>query len=79
MYIIFNLKLYSILTQIASILEDPQPKKIRLSLDDPLGALLQLAEIINDKPMQVPWDSKIFGRDLEIPLYLYFQDALELA
>jgi len=48
-------------------------------LEDLLGALLQLAEIINDKPMQVPWDSNTFGRDLEIPLYLHSQDVLELA
>jgi len=48
-------------------------------LDDPLGALLQLAEIIADKPMQVPWDANIFGRDLDIPLYLHSQDVLELA
>jgi len=48
-------------------------------LDDPLGALLQLAEIIADKPMQVPWDANIFGRDLDIPFYLHSQDVLELA
>jgi len=48
-------------------------------LDDPLGALLQLAEIIADKPMQVPWDANIFGRYLDIPLYLHSQDVLELA
>jgi len=48
-------------------------------LDDPLGALLQLAEIIADKPIQVPWDANIFGRDLDIPLYLHSQDVLELA
>jgi len=48
-------------------------------LDDSLGALLQLAEIIADKPMQVPWDANIFGRDLDIPLYLHSQDVLELA
>jgi len=48
-------------------------------LDDPLGALLQLAEIIADNPMQVPWDANIFGRDLDIPLYLHSQDVLELA
>jgi len=48
-------------------------------LDDPLGALLQLAEIIVDKPMQVPWDANIFGRDLDIPLYLHSQDVLNLA
>jgi len=41
--------------------------------------LLQLAEIIADKPMQVPWDANIFGRDLDIPLYLHSQDVLELA
>jgi len=48
-------------------------------LDDPLGALLQLAEIIANNPMQVPWDANIFGRDLDIPLYLHSQDVLELA
>jgi len=48
-------------------------------LDDPLGALLQLAEIIDDKPMQVPWDSNIFGRYLKISLYFHSQDVLELA
>jgi len=48
-------------------------------LDDPLGALLQLVEIINDKSMQVPWDSNIFGTDLEISLYLYSKDVLYLA
>jgi len=48
-------------------------------LDDPLGALLQLAEMIAYKPMQVPWDANIFGRDLDIPLYLHSQDVLELA
>jgi len=48
-------------------------------LDDPLGALLQLAEIIVDKPMQVPWDANIFGRDLDIPLYLHSQYVLDLA
>jgi len=48
-------------------------------LDDPLGALLQLAEIIAGKPMQVPWDANIFGKDLDIPLYLHSQDVLELA
>ena len=36
-------------------------------------------EIIADKPMQVPWDANIFGRDLDIPLYLHSQDVLELA
>jgi len=64
MFIIFKLKLYSILTEIASIKEKPQSKKILLSLDDPFGALLQLAEIIADNPMQVPWDANIFGRIL---------------
>jgi len=29
--------------------------------------------------MQVPWDANIFGRDLDIPLYLHSQDVLELA
>ena len=48
-------------------------------MDYLLGALLQLAEIIDDKPMQVPWDANIFGRDLEISLYLHSQDVLELA
>jgi len=48
-------------------------------LDDPLGALLQLAETIDDELMQVPWDANIFGRDLKISLYLYSQDVLELA
>jgi len=48
-------------------------------LDDPLGALLQLAEVIADKSMQVPWDANIFGRDINIPLYLHSQDVLELA
>jgi len=48
-------------------------------LDDPLGALLQLVEIIVDKPMQVPCDANIFGRDVDIPLYLHSQDVLELA
>jgi len=47
-------------------------------LDDPLGALLQLAEIIADKPMQVPWDANICGRDTDMPLYLHSQDVLEL-
>jgi len=29
--------------------------------------------------MQVPWDANIFGRDLDIPLYLHSQDVLNLA
>ncbi|XP_027941038.1 uncharacterized protein LOC114194825 [Vigna unguiculata] len=32
--------------------ENLQPNKIPHSLEDPLGALLQLAQIIDDKPMQ---------------------------
>jgi len=39
----------------------------------------QLTNIISDKSMAVPWDSDVFGRDSDIPMYLHKQDVLELA
>jgi len=53
--------------------------KIPISLDDHLGGLHQFANIISDKPMAVPWDSDVFRRDNDIPIYLHKQDVLELA
>jgi len=57
--------------------ESPEPMKIPISLDDTLGALHQLVDIISDKPMVVPWDSDVFGRDGDILMYLHKQDVLE--
>jgi len=59
--------------------ESSEPMKIPISLDDPLGALHQLANIISDKSMVVSWDSDVFGRDSDIPMYLHKQDVFELA
>ena len=59
-------------------MESPKPMKIPISLDDLLSALHQLADIISEKPMVVPWDYNVFGRDSDIPLYLHKQDVLEL-
>ena len=60
-------------------MESPESMKIPISLDDPLGGLHQLADIISDKSMAVPWDSDVFGRDNDILIYLHKQDVLELA
>jgi len=46
-------------------------------VDDPLGALHHLANIISDEPMLVPWDADVFRRDIDFPLYLHNQDVLE--
>jgi len=59
--------------------ESPEHMNIPISLDDPLGALHQLVGIISDKSMVVPWDSDVFGRDSDTPMYLHKQDVLELA
>jgi len=29
--------------------------------------------------MEIPWDSNVFGRDIDIPLYLHEQYVLEFA
>ncbi|KOM34515.1 hypothetical protein LR48_Vigan02g066500 [Vigna angularis] len=54
-------------------------EKIRLSEDDPLGALQQLADIIGNKPLEVEYDANVFGRGSEVPIYLHSQDVKELA
>ncbi|KOM54983.1 hypothetical protein LR48_Vigan10g087500 [Vigna angularis] len=54
-------------------------EKIRLSEDDPLGALQQLADIIGDKPLEVEYDANVFGRGSEVPIYQHSQDIKELA
>ncbi|KOM31256.1 hypothetical protein LR48_Vigan01g081100 [Vigna angularis] len=54
-------------------------EKIRLSEDDPLGALQQLVDIIANKPLEVEYDANVFGRDSEVPIYLHSQDVRELA
>ncbi|KOM57893.1 hypothetical protein LR48_Vigan11g092600 [Vigna angularis] len=54
-------------------------EKIRLSEDDPLGALQQLADIIGDKPLEVEYDANVFGRGSEVPIYLHSQDVREVA
>jgi len=59
--------------------EIPECMKIPISLDDPLGALHQLADIIGDKLVEVSWNSVVFGRDIYIPLYLHKQYVLMLA
>lgn len=48
-------------------------------MDNPLGALYQLCDILIDKPMLVPWDSTVLRRDNNITSYLYKQNVLELA
>jgi len=47
-------------------------------LDDPLSALQQLADIIVDESMTVPWDSDVFGIYIDISLFLHKQDVLKL-
>ncbi|KOM55594.1 hypothetical protein LR48_Vigan10g148600 [Vigna angularis] len=54
-------------------------EKIRLSKEDPLGALQQLADIIGNKPLEVEYDANVFGRGSEVPIYLHSQDVRELA
>ncbi|KOM25044.1 hypothetical protein LR48_Vigan46s000600 [Vigna angularis] len=54
-------------------------REISERIDDPLGALDELAKIISDVPMNVHWDSTTFGREAQIPLYLHHQDVRELA
>ncbi|KOM49867.1 hypothetical protein LR48_Vigan08g069400 [Vigna angularis] len=53
----------------------PTPKKTHLFEDDSLGVLDELLNIISDKPMIIPWDSTIFRRDAQIPLYLHQPDV----
>jgi len=59
--------------------QNPKSMNIPIALDDPFGALHQLADIISDKLMAVPWDFDVFGRGIDIPLYLHKQDVLEPA
>ncbi|WVZ21040.1 hypothetical protein V8G54_008362 [Vigna mungo] len=54
-------------------------EKIRLSEDDPLGALQQLCDIIANEPLKIEYDANVFGRDSEVPLYLHSQHVRELA
>ncbi|KOM48511.1 hypothetical protein LR48_Vigan07g221500 [Vigna angularis] len=54
-------------------------EKIRLSEDDPLGALQQLVDIIGNKPLEVEYDANVFRRGFEVPIYLHSQDVKELA
>jgi len=58
--------------------ENPEPMKILISLDNFLGTLYQLADIISDEPMMVSWDYDVFARNNDILLYLYKQDVLKL-
>ncbi|WVY98321.1 hypothetical protein V8G54_030472 [Vigna mungo] len=57
---------------------DP-PKKIPLSEDDPLASLHLLADILEDKPLEVEYDANVFGTGSEVPIYLHSQDVRELA
>ena len=59
-------------------MENPEPMKILISLDNFLGTLYQLADIISDEPMMVSWDYDVFARNNDILLYLYKQDVLKL-
>ncbi|XP_022640746.1 uncharacterized protein LOC106772423 isoform X3 [Vigna radiata var. radiata] len=54
-------------------------EKIPLSQDDPLGSLQLLADILQDKPLEVEYYSNVFGRVSEVPLYLHSSDVKELA
>ncbi|WVZ24161.1 hypothetical protein V8G54_002705 [Vigna mungo] len=54
-------------------------EKIPLSKDDPLASLHLLADILEDKPLEVEYDANVFGIGSEVPIYLHSQDVRELA
>ncbi|XP_052735882.1 uncharacterized protein LOC128197682 [Vigna angularis] len=54
-------------------------EKIPLSEDDPLSSLHLLADILDDKPLEVEYDANVFGTGSEVPIYLNSQDVRELA
>ena len=54
-------------------------EKIPLSEEDPLASLHPLADILDDKPLEVEYDANVFGRGSEVPIYLHSQDVRELA
>ncbi|WVZ00540.1 hypothetical protein V8G54_026609 [Vigna mungo] len=54
-------------------------EKIPLSEDDPLSSLQLLADIVENKSLEVEYDANVFGRGSEVPIYLHSQDVKELA
>ena len=45
---------------------------------NPLEALLQVAGTWHNIPAAVPWDADVFGRQSQVPLYIYMADAIEV-
>ncbi|KOM26302.1 hypothetical protein LR48_Vigan252s001400 [Vigna angularis] len=56
-----------------------EQQKIPLSEDDPLSSLHLLADILDDKPLEVEYDANVFGTGSKVPIYLNSQDVCELA
>ncbi|XP_052723712.1 uncharacterized protein LOC128193682 [Vigna angularis] len=64
---------------VQSPIEEHTQQKIPLSEDDPLSSLHLLADILDDKPLEVEYDANVFGHGSEVPIYLNSQDVRELA
>jgi len=50
-----------------------------LSIEDPIATLLEIDSTIGKNLAEVSSDATIFGRNGNIPLYIYMTDVLDLA
>jgi len=53
-----------------------QIKKYLFSIDDHIASLLVLVKSIGTNRAEVLWDDYSFGRNTDIPLYIYMRDVL---
>jgi len=53
-------------------------KKHMVSTDNLITSLVEIALVKGTNPVEVLWDYTIFGRNSDIPLYIYMIDVLEI-
>ena len=48
------------------------------NIEDPIAALVEFTSSMTTEATPIPWDATVFGRESELPLYIYKHDLMEL-
>jgi len=49
-----------------------------LSLEDPLAILRKVVASVGIDPLKIPWDATGFGKQSDLPLYIYQSNLEEI-
>ena len=48
------------------------------NIEDPIAALVEFTATMTTEAVSIPWDAAAFGRDSDLPLFIYKSDLMEI-